>query len=381
MPETPADRIRAIVVDDSAVARRLISGILSRDPEIEVVATAADAFSAREKIKQFDPDVITLDLELPRMDGLTFLTKLMRLRPMPVVLVSAFARDDSDLTRQALAAGAVDYVTKPSMARLAGSSDSDSRSPIDELAPVLISKVKQAARGRKRQVVNRRQPLTRDGDKAPVASRNRQGPAGIAPIADGGRGSVTQIIALGASTGGTVALLDVLERFPADSPPVLIVQHIPPRFSTSFAKRLDERTALTVHEAENDMMLENGHAYVAPGDRHLMLAPAPGGYRCLISDEQAVNMHRPSVDVLFRSVRAVARVPVTAALLTGMGTDGAQGLLELRRVGACTIAQDEESSVVWGMPGEAVKLDAAQMVLTLEQIGPQIVEQFRRRVC
>jgi two-component system chemotaxis response regulator CheB len=335
--------VRVLVVDDSAVLRRLISELLAADPEIEVVGTAPDAYIARQKIKQLAPDVLTLDIEMPRMDGLTFLRNLMRLRPMPVVMVSTLTQTGAQATLDALAAGAVDFVPKPSINPQQG---------LGEYGSVLVEKVKAAASARVAALAEA---------PAPVAA-----PAVVAAPAYRSDG---RVLAIGASTGGTEAIRSVLAGFPADAPPTVIVQHIPATFSAAFAQRLDRSSRLTVHEAADGQVLETGHAYVAPGGRHLRIEKHGRGWRCRIGDDAPVRLHRPSVDVLFDSLVECARGAVSAALLTGMGDDGARGLCALRKAGAPTFAQDKPSSVVWGMPGAAVALGGAQQVLPLARIG------------
>ena len=340
----PGRPVRVLVVDDSPLLRRLISELLSADPGIEVVGTAADPFIAREKIKLLAPDVLTLDIEMPRMDGLTFLRNLMRLRPMPVVMVSTLTRAGAQVTLDALAAGAVDFVPKP------GAHPADG---FGEYARVLVEKVKHAAHARMAVL-------------APVIAAAPA--AGTTCFRSDNR-----VIALGASTGGTEALRELLMRFPADAPPTVIVQHIPATFSAAFAQRLDRLTALSVREADDGDVLRPGHAYVAPGGRHLRIERRGGQWRCQLRDDAPLRLHRPSVDALFESLAQSAGRSVRAALLTGMGDDGARGLRALRDAGATTFAQDRETSVVWGMPGAAVARDAACEVLSLSQLGGRLL--------
>ncbi|GHA84441.1 protein-glutamate methylesterase/protein-glutamine glutaminase [Cognatilysobacter bugurensis] len=342
----PASRkIRVLVVDDSPLLRRLITELLEADPAIEVVGTAADPFIARDKIKQLSPDVLTLDIEMPRMDGITFLRNLMRLRPMPVVMVSTLTQAGAQATLDALAAGAVDFVPKPCAHPTNG---------LGEYGVMLVEKVKAAA-------------------TAQVAAlSDAPAPAAPAPAAATYRNE-RRVIAIGASTGGTEAIRMVLETFPADAPPTVIVQHIPATFSGAFAQRLDRSTRLTVHEAQDGDALQIGHAYVAPGGRHLRIERHGRGWRCRIGDDLPVRLHRPSVDVMFDSLVESAKGMVSAALLTGMGDDGARGLCALRKIGAPTFAQDQASSVVWGMPGAAVALGGAGEVLPLGRVGTALL--------
>jgi two-component system, chemotaxis family, protein-glutamate methylesterase/glutaminase len=342
-------RIRVLVVDDSALVRQLLTEMLTRDPGIEVVGTASDAHVAREKIKQLNPDVLTLDVEMPKMDGLTFLRNLMRLRPMPVVMVSSLTEHGAEVTLDALALGAVDYLPKPRI---------DIAAKLPEYCAELIEKVRTAASASVRVL-----------DSRPAASlaTARHAMTGPRPGSD-------RLIGIGASTGGTEAIKEVLAGLPPDSPGIVIAQHIPKAFSTSFARRLNDSCALNVCEAEDGQQILTGHAYLAPGDRHLSLARDGSRYVCRIDDSAPVNRHKPSVDVLFRSMAQNAGRNAVALLLTGMGRDGARGLLDIRRAGGRTLAQDEATSVVWGMPGEAVSLGAAQHVVPLEQIAAAVCE-------
>jgi two-component system, chemotaxis family, protein-glutamate methylesterase/glutaminase len=348
----PRRRIRVLIVDDSALVRQLLAEMLARDPALEVVGTASDAHIAREKIKSLNPDVLTLDVEMPRMDGLTFLRNLMRLRPMPVVMVSSLTERGADVTLDALALGAVDYLPKPRV---------DVAVTLRDYADDLIEKVKAAAACRVR-ALNAAATATEISGAAP-ASRPR-GPQ----LRTSGC-----VIAIGASTGGTEAIKEVLRRLPADAPPIVIAQHIPKAFSTPFARRMNECSRMTVCEAEDGQQLLAGHVYIAPGDRHLSVARNGARFVGRLDDGPTVNRHKPSVDVLFRSVvHSVGRQAV-GVLLTGMGKDGAQGLLEMRAAGASTLAQDERTSVVWGMPGEAVALGAVQQVLPIEEIADALL--------
>ncbi|TZF89945.1 chemotaxis response regulator protein-glutamate methylesterase [Lysobacter lacus] len=333
-----------LVVDDSALIRQLMTEMLNADPGIEVVGTAADAFIARDKIKQLRPDVLTLDVEMPRMDGLTFLQNLMRLRPMPVVMVSSLTEAGAAVTLEALALGAVDFVTKPC---------TDVARGLAEYAAVLQEKVRNAAGARVARVDSAPQP-------AAVAT------ATCYRTAD-------RLLAIGASTGGTEAIRTVLSSMPADAPAILIAQHIPAQFSRPFAERLDRNSRMTVREAEDGQPIAPGHAYVAPGGRHLRIQRSRSRWLCRVGDDLPVSGHRPSVDVLFESMARHAGPNATAALLTGMGDDGARGLLALRKAGAATIAQDQATSVVWGMPGAAVMRGAVQQVVPLQDIATRLL--------
>ncbi len=334
--------IKVLVVDDSALVRQIVTQLLDADPGIEVVGSAADPYIAREKIKQLNPDVLTLDVEMPRMDGLTFLRNLMRLRPMPVVMVSTLTERGAQVTLDALALGAVDFVAKPKL---------DVARGLGEYAEVLVEKVRQAARAR---VV----ALAPDRTAVPAVSAYR---------------TTHRLLAIGASTGGTEAIREVLMQMPADAPATVIAQHIPGAFSAAFADRLDRHSRMTVVHVEHDQPLLAGHAYVAPGGRHLRVYRSGANWHCRLGDDAPVRQHRPSVDVLFESVAEHAGANASAALLTGMGDDGARGLLALRKAGAATVAQDEASSVVWGMPGAAVALGAAQETVPLSQIATRLL--------
>jgi two-component system chemotaxis response regulator CheB len=345
-----------LIVDDSAVMCKLLSGILSSDPQIEVVGTAPDPYVAREKIKLLNPDVLTLDVEMPRMDGLAFLRNLMRLRPMPVVMCSTLTQRGAAVALDALALGAIDFIAKPKV---------DDKGSIAGLAQETIFKVKMAAHARVQPLIDPSPASGSDGDASDTArlKRNRSGQAA----------TTDQIIAIGASTGGTEAIKDVLGRLPADMPAILIVQHIPKAFSGPFAVRMNDSSELVVCEACDRQSILPGHVYIAPGDQHLTVAREGGHYQCRITDGECVNRHRPSVDVLFRSVAEIAGCKSVGVLLTGMGRDGAEGLKAMRDSGASTIAQDENTSVVWGMPGAAWKLGAAQSLHALPQIAERIV--------
>ncbi|PPE74065.1 chemotaxis response regulator protein-glutamate methylesterase [Solimonas fluminis] len=340
------NRIRTLVVDDSALVRSLLSEILSGDPEIEVVGTACDPYVARDKIKQLKPDVLTLDVEMPRMDGLTFLENLMRLHPLPVLMVSSLTERGAEITLQALELGAVDFVTKPKI---------DVSHGLHEYAEELRAKLKAVARARPR---------------GPAGAR----PAAAVPARRSTPFRTTErLIAIGASTGGTEAIKVVLEQMPPDAPAIVITQHIPAAFSAPFAERMNRSSAMSVCEAADGQLIVPGHAYIAPGGLHLTVVRDGARYVCRLTDAAPENRHRPSVDVLFRSVAKNAGSNAVAAILTGMGDDGARGLLELRKAGAHTLVQDEASSVVWGMPGSAVRLQAPEQVLPLDRIAGQLL--------
>lgn len=339
--------VRVLVIDDSALIRQLMTELLGADPGIEVVGTAADPYIARDKIKLLSPDVLTLDIEMPRMDGLTFLRNLMRLRPIPVVMVSTLTEAGAQVTLEALALGAVDFVAKPRI---------DVARALDQYAALLIEKVKNAAGARVNRMADSAVALHGGGYDGPIGYR-----------------TTDRLLAIGASVGGTEAIRELLSRMPADAPATVIAQHIPSAFSGPFAARLDRHSRMTVVEARHDQPLLVGHAYVAPGGRHLRVVRSGARWVCRLGDDPPVRRHRPSVDVLFESVAAHAGRNAGAALLTGMGDDGARGLLALRQAGASTVAQDESSCVVWGMPRAAVALGAADAVLPLSQIANHLL--------
>lgn len=346
-------KLKVLIVDDSALVRRILTELLSADPEIEVVGAASDAYMARDKIKALNPDVITLDVEMPKMDGVTFLRNLMRLRPMPVVMVSSLTEHGAEITLDALAVGAVDYLPKPKI---------DLAATLGDYAEELRAKIKMAARARVR----------RYSADAPTAANipPRYSADAVLPKTAAPRQFRTtdRIIAIGASTGGTEAIRSVLVELPADTPGIVIAQHIPKAFSTPFAKRMNACCQMTVYEAEDGQQVLPGHVYIAPGDRHLLLVRDGARYVCKLDDGQPVNRHKPSVDVLFRSVAQQAGRNAIGVILTGMGKDGAEGLKEMRDAGSATIAQDEATCVVWGMPREAVALGAAVQVMGLHEI-------------
>jgi len=342
---TPVPKIRVLIVDDSAVMRRLLTDGLSRAPGVEVVGAAADPYIARDKIQRLRPDVLTLDVEMPRMDGLTFLAKLMRTTPMPVVMVSSGSPDIRAVTLRALELGAVNFVLKPQVDVLGGMADT---------LPEIIEKVREAAQARPRVV---------RASSVPPAPRPRlTAPAGSKAL-----------VAMGASTGGTEAIRALLAELPSDSPGTVIVQHMPEHFTRTFAERCDQLSVVKVKEAEDGDEVLPGHALIAAGNYHMRVVRAGQGYRVRLDQAEAVNRHRPSVDVLFHSVAEVAGANAVGVLLTGMGADGARGLAALRGAGARTIAEDESSCVVFGMPRAAIALGAAEYVLPLSEIGGAIL--------
>ncbi|THB72406.1 MAG: chemotaxis response regulator protein-glutamate methylesterase [Gammaproteobacteria bacterium] len=352
------NKLKVLIVDDSALIRQLLTEILGSDPGIEVVGAAADPYIARDKIKELNPDVLTLDVEMPRMDGISFLRNLMRLRPMPVVMISTLTQQGADTTLEALSLGAIDFVAKPKV---------DVVEKLSDYSQEIIEKVKVAGKAKVRPLVERA------AAKVSAVEQKLSADDVMGKAAWTGKIKTTEkIIAIGASTGGTEAIREVLEQFPADSPAVVITQHIPPTFSESFANRLNNTCAITVVHATDGQPIIPGHAYVAPGGMHLMITRSGARYYCKLSDAAPVNRHKPSVDVMFRSVLQSVGPNAIAAILTGMGDDGAKSMKELRDLGVHTIAQDEKTSVVWGMPGEAVKIGAVEHVESLDNIAKTI---------
>lgn len=346
--------IKVLIVDDSALVRQVLSRIFEQATDIEVVATAVDPYDAREKIKQYRPDVLTLDVEMPRMDGITFLTNLMRLRPMPVVMISSLTEKGGETTMRALEIGAIDFVCKPQF---------DVAYTLEDYAEEIINKVRFAFRA----------PLP-VRDDARLRAIQTERPA--VPTSHTLK-TTDRVIAIGASTGGTEAIREVLETMPPDAPGIVIAQHIPPVFSRSFAERMNLVTPLSAVEAKDGQQIMRGHVYIAPGDYHLAVRRDGAHYTCVVHQQERVNRHRPSVDVLFKSVAEEVRHNAVGVILTGMGNDGAQGLLDMREAGAPTMVQDEATSVVWGMPGQAVKLGAADTVLPLPKIAAELLTRVK----
>ncbi|WIJ24762.1 protein-glutamate methylesterase/protein-glutamine glutaminase [Devosia sp. RR2S18] len=355
-------KIRVLIVDDSASVRMTLSEIIGSDPDLEVMATAADPYVAVERIRQEVPDVMFLDIELPRMDGLTFLRKIMAQRPIPVVICSSLAEAGSDTLMQALEAGAVDVVTKPRV---------DTAQFLQESRMRICDAAKAAAHAKFRGV---HKPAPRL-----VVEAKLDADAIIPPHSEARAASVRArqpdtdpIICIGASTGGTEALREVLEPLPAISPAILIVQHMPENFTNAFARRLNNMCAIEVKEAEDGDVVLPGRALIAPGNRHMLLQRTGTRYTVSIVDGPHVSRHRPSVDVLFRSASQTAGRNAMGVLLTGMGDDGARGLLEMRQAGSYTLAQDEESCVVFGMPKEAIQRGAAAKTVPLNRVAGEI---------
>jgi two-component system chemotaxis response regulator CheB len=346
MDTNASRRIRVLIVDDSALVRKLLTEILGSAPDIEVVGAAPDAFSAREKIKALHPDVLTLDVEMPRMDGITFLRKLMQYRPMPVVVLSSLTGRGTEMALEAMAAGAVEVLGKPTSAYEVGN-----------VGELLAEKIKVAARARA-QLFRR----TDTAIETPTALRM----------------TTDRVLAIGASTGGVQALTEVLTAFPPDAPGTVIVQHMPVRFTASFAQRLKSMCRVDVKEAVDGDGVIPGRVLIAPGGQHMLLQRSGARYYVAVRDGPEVFHQRPSVEVLFDSVARYAGPNAVGAILTGMGADGARGLLNMRRAGAHTIAQDEASCVVFGMPAEAIKCGAAEHIVPLHKVAATMISLAQR---
>lgn len=362
-------QIKVLIVDDSASARQALSRLLSADPGITVMGTAVDPFDAARKMRAELPDVLLLDLELPRMDGLTFLSKIMAQHPVPVVICSSHGEAGSQAAMRALEIGAAEVIGKPRLATAQDRQEAQVR-----LCDVVRAAAQTGDAGGTRKPARAKAAPLSPGPKftadeiLPPPGKARIYPPTLAPL-----------VAIGASTGGTEALAAVLTRLPADAPPVVIVQHMPERFTAAFARRLDMSCTVTVAEASNGDKPAQGVVHIAPGNRHMMVQRQGSGYVLSIADGPYVARHRPSVDVLFRSVAVAAGPAALGILMTGMGDDGARGLLEMKEVGAETLAQDQATSVVWGMPGEAVRIGAAQRQVPLGKLAHEIA-RFSARV-
>lgn len=351
-------KTKILIVDDSAVVRQVLTEILSRDPALEVIGAAGDPYMAREKILRLQPDVLTLDVEMPRMDGLTFLEKLMRGHPMPVVMVSSLTERGCETTLRALELGAVDFVTKPKLDVASGTVD---------LADEILEKVKAAAAAK----IGRKNKRRAAPELMPAVTNGHT--AGHSMIR-----TTQKVIAVGASTGGTEALREFLEPLPADSAGIVIVQHMPEKFTRSFADRLNSLCRIRVKEAEDGDRIIPGHALIAPGNYHMEVFRNGAEYRVRTFVSEPVNRHRPSVDVLFHSCAQHLGANAIGVILTGMGADGARGLLEMHQAGARTIAQDEASCVVFGMPREAIALGAADEITALHKIPAAVLREVAR---
>jgi len=350
-------RIRVVVIDDSALIRRILTEIINGQSDMEVVAQAPDPLIAREQIRALNPDVITLDVEMPKMDGLSFLEKLMRLKPTPVVMVSTLTERGSETALRALELGAVDFVSKPKV---------DIASGMQAYADEIVEKIRAAAGARVRR-------------RAPAAVDPSRGADAVLPSRPAAGWSTEKLIIIGASTGGTEAIREVLEPLPADMPGILITQHMPEAFTRSFARRLDGLCRITVKEAEHGERVLPGHAYIAPGHSHLLVRRSGANYLTELSDGPPVNRHRPAVDVLFRSAANQVGRNAIGVILTGMGKDGAVGMREMHDAGAWTVAQNEESCVVFGMPKEAINAGGVDEILPLGSIARAVIGQVTAR--
>ena len=360
-------KIRLLIIDDSALIRKILTEIFNSSDEIEVVGTAVDPIIARDKIKKLNPDVLTLDVEMPRMDGLTFLRNLMRLRPMPVVMISTLTEKGAAVTLDALALGAVDFVAKPKV---------DVSSSLNDYAEDIIAKVKVAAKAHVRAL----QVTPKAKAESSVLAAPEKHSADVILAASSTKRhfkTTDMVIALGASTGGTEAIKAVVSGLPSTTPAIVISQHLPVAFSDSFAKNVNNASAMKCCIAKDKQQILPGNIYIAPGDKHLMVIRDGARYICQLNDGPPVNRHKPSVDVMFRSVAQNVGSNAMGVMLTGMGADGAKGMLEMKQAGAVNIVQDEASSVVWGMPGEAYKLGAADHVVTLEVIAEKMLSLAR----
>lgn len=352
-------KIRVVVVDDSALVRSLLSEIINRQRDMECVGVANDPLIARELIRELNPDVITLDIEMPKMDGIDFLGRLMRLRPMPVLMISTLTERGAEVTMRALELGAVDFVAKPRIGLVDG---------IGDLAGQIVDKIRVAAGAHVRRLS---QPSSSGGDAAGFREgEQRLGVLGL------GRVSTEKLICIGASTGGTEAIKEILTRMPADSPGIVITQHMPPGFTASFAARLNGLCRITVQEAVDGGRILPGHAYIAPGGKQFRVDRSGANYVCVVEDGELVNRHRPSVEVLFRSVAKFVGRNAFGIMLTGMGNDGAKAMKEMRDAGSYNYVQDEASCIVFGMPREAILHGAADEVLPLTEIADALLTKL-----
>ncbi|WP_334134672.1 protein-glutamate methylesterase/protein-glutamine glutaminase [Tepidimonas sp.] len=365
------DKIKVVVVDDSALVRSLLSEIINKQPDMTCVGVASDPYMAREIIRERNPDVITLDVEMPKMDGLEFLARLMRLRPMPVVMVSTLTEKGAETTLRALELGAVDFVAKPRLGVASG---------LQQLADDIVEKIRIAARAHVRRLpaaapAAAPAPARMAGAASPTAASAPSGQAGSSAAAPALRLSTEKVICIGASTGGTEAIKEILVELPPDAPAVVITQHMPAGFTASFAARLDSLCRIRVAEAHDGERILPGHAYIAPGGKQFYLSRSGANYVAVVDDSPPVNRHKPSVEVLFRSCARVLGPNAIGVMLTGMGGDGAEAMKEMRDAGAYNIAQDEASCVVFGMPKMAIQAGAVHEVLPLKQIARAIMER------
>ena len=363
-------KIRVVVVDDSALVRSLLTEIINRQPDMECVGSANDPLVAREMIRELDPDVITLDIEMPRMDGLDFLGRLMRLRPMPVVMISTLTERGGEVTMRALELGAVDFVSKPRVGVADG---------LSELSTQIVEKVRIAATAKIKRMV----PVVTDSPARPVGLNNslerlKASASGLPqPVALAGRILTEKLVVIGASTGGTEAIREILTRLPANSPGIVITQHMPPGFTTSFATRLNNLCQIAVQEAVHGERILPGHAYIAPGGKQFRVGRSGANYQAIVEDGELVNRHRPSVEVLFKSAATVVGRNAIGIMLTGMGNDGASAMRAMKDAGSYNFVQDEASCIVFGMPKEAILHGAADEVLPLSGIAPALMARLQ----
>jgi two-component system chemotaxis response regulator CheB len=364
-------KIRVVVVDDSALVRSMLSEIINRQPDMECVGAAADPLVAREMIRNLNPDVITLDVEMPRMDGIDFLSKLMRLRPMPVVMVSTLTERGADVTLKALELGAIDFVAKPKIGVADG---------LKQLSNDITDKVRVASKARihRLHVPSGAGASSGTGTASTAGSHGHHAPQAVLPSL--GRLSTEKLVFIGASTGGTEATKEVLSALPADCPAVVITQHMPQGFTKNYAARLDGLCKIAVQEARDGERILPGHAYIAPGGMHLSVERSGANYIARVQDGDPVNRHKPSVEVLFKSAARVVGPNAIGIMLTGMGADGAKAMREMRDAGAYCMAQDEASCVVFGMPREAIAAGAVQEILPLTQIASHMMDHLRKTV-
>ena len=353
-------KIRVVVVDDSALVRGLLAEIINRQKDMECVGAANDPLIAREMIRELNPDVITLDIEMPKMDGIDFLARLMRLRPMPVVMISTLTERGGEVTMRALELGAVDFVAKPKMGVADG---------LRELADQIVEKVRIAASAHVRRI-------TQPSQAAGAMVAHPHGPGKSAGFLSSGRLSTEKLIFIGASTGGTEAIKEILIRMPADSPAIAITQHMPPGFTTSFAARLNSMCQINVSEAIHGERILPGHAYIAPGGKQFRVDKSGANYVCVVEEGELVNRHRPSVEVLFKSAAHVVGGNAFGVMLTGMGNDGAKAMKEMKDAGSYNFVQDEASCIVFGMPREAILHGAADEVLPLLDIAGALLARL-----
>ncbi len=339
-------KIGVVIVDDSALIRNMLTDILNSDPGINVLGAAADPYQARDMIKETNPDVITLDVEMPKMDGLTFLDKIMRLRPTPVIMISSLTQKGAETTLRALEMGALDYVAKPQIGLQSG---------IEQMSREIITKVKLAASANLQ--TSRRTPVAPKRSSQSISYQ-----------------STEKVVALGASTGGVEAISYILAELPADCPAIAIAQHMPKNFTSSFANRLNDQVLPNVAEAKHKARLLPGHVYIAPGDVHLTIAKSGADYICILEDGPLVSGHKPSVDHLFYSVAKSVGANAVGVILTGMGKDGADGLLQMKKAGAKTLGQDEASSTIYGMPGVAMEIGAVDKQVSLANMSASILK-------